>query len=189
MKKAILGLAFLTIASVSFSASAQQKTSTQCANTECTLQRECKGIKNCPAQKGCCLQQKNSRKCINAQACALEGLNLTDKQKGQIEALNKASVTSRQELSNKVKKSNSVTKNELKSQRKAIREQYIKDLGNILTPEQYVKFLQNYYVNNSGHQKRMGKAPMKGHKGHKRQMRPSCQRSNQDTKISAQIVK
>lgn len=188
MKKAILGLAFLTIASVSFSASAQQKTSAQCANTECASQQDCKGIKNCPAKKGCCLQQKNNRMCINAQACALEGLNLTDKQKGQIQALNQAAKTSRQELANKVK-SNNVAKNELKSQRKAIREQYVKDLGNILTPDQYVKFLQNYYVNNSGHQKRMGKAPMKGHKGHKGQMRPSGQRSNQGAKISAQIVK
>lgn len=186
MKKAILGLAFLTIASVSFSASAQQKTSAQCANTECASQKNCNDIK-CPTN-GRCGKQKTGRTCPNAGVCALEGLNLTDTQKGQIEALNQATKTSRQELANKVK-SNNVAKNELKSQRKAIREQYVKDLGNILTPDQYVKFLQNYYVNNSGHQKRMGKAPMKGHKGHKGQMRPSGQRSNQGAKISAQIVK
>lgn len=174
MKKAILGLAFLTITCVSFSASAQQKAGAQCTNTECASQKNCKDIKNCPAKKGCCKQQNNCRKGFNAQACSLEGLNLSDKQKEQIEALNKNTKTSRQELANKVK-SNRVAKNELKSQHKAIREQYIKDLGNILTPDQYVKFLQNYYVNNSGHQKRMGKAPMKGHK---RQMRPSGQRSN-----------
>ncbi len=180
MKKAILGLAFLTIVSVSFSAGAQQASAT-CAKTECKIKKECnkicnnkdcKNCKDCKDCKACC--KKGAQ-----EVCVFDGLNLTDTQKGQIEALNKAVKVSRQELAAKAKESKEV-KTDMRKQNKAIREQYIKDLGNILNSDQYVKFLQNYYVNTPDHHKRMGKASLmkhKGHKGQKGKMRPQGQKN------------
>ena len=159
MKKTILGLAFLAIASVSFSAAAQNaNNNTECANkTECVAKKCAKGDK---AGK-----QKGDRKAFDAkkqaarEAALFEGINLTTEQKGRIEALNGAVKTSRQELKQAAKtaRQNHDTTFNMRAQNKALRSKYIKDLGEILNSDQMITYLENYYVMTGG-QKGHGKS-------------------------------
>lgn len=148
MKKTILGLAFLTIASVSFGASAQDvKNNSECANkTECVAKKCAKGEKDG--------KKKGDRKAFAAkkqaarEAALFEGINLTTEQKGRIQALNDAAKISRKELKEAAKtaRKNGDTTFNMRAQNKALRGKYIKDLGEILSPDQMVTYLENYYV-------------------------------------------
>ncbi len=145
MKKFILGLAFLSIATVSFNASAQN----------------CNNNKNCGNN---CVVEKCDNKCDNKKDCStfncgFSNLNLTDQQKGKIEALQKALNSSRDELKAKAKKARE-NKDTTFNGRKAMlemRTKYINDLSEILTPAQYVEYLKNYYVKNPGTKGQIGK--------------------------------
>ena len=120
----------------------------------------CDNKANCPAQKECvkkeaCDKQcdkcdkkcdKNCAKCDKPCAkmgdkkckkdCPFEGLNLTDKQKEQIKGLR-------------------TEKSLNDSLRNKARADYLQNVKSILTPEQYVQFLENSYM----------KAGEKGNKG------------------------
>lgn len=148
MKKTILGLAFLTIASVSFGAAAQSaKNNAECANkTECVAKKCAKGEKGGKMKgdrKGFDAQKKAAR-----EAALFEGINLTTEQKGRIQALNDAAKVSRKELKEAAKtaRQNGDTTFNMRAQNKALRSKYIKDLGEILTSDQMVTYLENYYV-------------------------------------------
>lgn len=159
MKKTILGLAFLTIASFSFTAAAQNQTDKQSkSNTECVSKDKCKKEgKKCNAK-----DQKRAK--INP----FEGLNLTTEQQGRIEALNSALKVSKQELKTQAKtaRENRDTAYNARNAAKQLRSKYINDLGEILTTDQMTVFLKNYYVNHAGHQgkKVMGNRPGDGRK-------------------------
>ncbi|MDE6072466.1 MAG: hypothetical protein K2G53_07935, partial [Muribaculaceae bacterium] len=105
MKKTILGLAFLAIASVSFGAMAQdKKDKSECKDkTECVAKdKKCckgeKGDKACKAGK-----VKDGKKAAARQMALFEGVNLTTEQKGKLEALNSAVKVSRKEIKDKAK--------------------------------------------------------------------------------------
>lgn len=152
MKKVILGLAFLTMTSVSFSAFAQ-KNNEKCT-TECTAKKECKkeGKKECG--KKC-----DDAKCNKASqrgAFMFEGLNLSDVQKEKIKALQAAQRVSKQEAAQEAKATKE-TKIAIRKDRKELRAKYLQDLKEILSGDQYQQFLQNYYINTPQHNKAKGK--------------------------------
>ncbi len=139
MKKAILGLAFLSIAAVSVSASAQKKCDKPCAaNTECVANK----------QECCKVKNKECRK-----ANLFEGIQLTTEQKSKIEALDNAVKVSRQELKAKAKtaKDKKDSSYNPRQARKELRGKYINDLGEILTSDQMTVYLKNFYVNSGSH--------------------------------------
>lgn len=165
MKKAILGLAFLTIASFSFSAAAQTQTDKQCkSKTECVSK-----------DKKCCKDGKNAKgdRRIRGQKRVkpnlFEGIELTTEQKGRIEALDNASKVSRQELKAKAKtaRENKDTTYDVRKANRELRSKYVNDLGEILTSDQMIVFLKNYYVNSPSHHGGKKAIAMKHGKGHK----------------------
>lgn len=168
MKKTILGLAFLTIASFSFSAVAQNQTDKQAkSNTECVAKDKCK--KDCKkgdrkgGKKG---DFKKDQK--RTKANPFEGITLTTEQQGRIEALNSAMKVSRQELRTQAKtaRENRDTTFNPRAAQKQLRSKYINDLGEILTSDQMTVFLKNYYVNHGGNngKKAIGNRQGKGQK-------------------------
>lgn len=151
MKKTILGLAFLTIASVSFGAAAQNaKNNSECTNTECVAKKCAKGDK-AGKKKGDRKANAEMKK-VAREAALFEGINLTTEQKGRIEALNGAVKVSRKELKDaaKVAREKGDTTFNLRAQNKALRSKYIKDLGEILSSDQMITYLENFYVTNGG---------------------------------------
>lgn len=149
MKKTILSIAVLFASVAGFSASAQTPNTTTCpkAKTECT--------------KGCA---KKDAPRYNPFA----GLNLTDKQKAELQALKpgkdaKCKDAGKECKSKKECKAKDLSKAEKQAFRKQAiekrqqgRRDYLAKVKNILTPEQYVQFLENNYVD----------AGMKGAPGH-----------------------
>lgn len=160
MKKTILGLAFLTIASVSFGAAAQSsKDKSDCkSKTECVAKKCAKGQKG-PKAKGEGKAKKAGMQAAR-QAALFEGVNLTAEQKGRIEALNGAVKISRQEIKEQAKaaRQNGDTAFNMRAKSKELRSKYIKDLGEILSPEQMTTYLENFYINNGGGHKSPKKA-------------------------------
>lgn len=165
MKTTILGLAFLTIASFSFSASAQQKTQ---SNENCKSKTECVA-----KDKKCCKGDKNGKdsKKFRAQKKAdlFEGITLTSEQQGRLEALNNASKVSREEIKAKAKtaREQKDTTYNPRNARKELRSKYINDLGEILTSDQMVVYLKNFYVNSGSHHGGKKAVAMKQGKGNK----------------------
>lgn len=178
MKKAILGLAFLTIASVSFSAAAQQQKAVkgEKAKTECVAKECCKDSQKCDKVKGNKAKAgkkankfkdgKMARGQKGAKRDLFEGITLTTEQQGRIEALNNAVKVSRQEIKAQAKaaKESQDTTFNMREANKQLRGKYVNDLGEILTSDQMVVFLKNYYVNTPQHKGGKKAMAMKGGK-------------------------
>ena len=78
---------------------------------------------------------------------------LTTEQQGKIEALNNAAKLSRQQIKEQAKNAREKkdTTYNPRAAHKELRGKYINDLGEILTSEQMVVYLKNFYVNNASH--------------------------------------
>lgn len=108
--------------------------------------------KNCQ-QQNCqqpnCTQQPCQQVCdratLNCQRpCPFDGLNLTADQQARIKALQETCrAENRQDKADR--------KAEKARQRDDRRRQYLNNVKEILTPEQYVTFLENNFINGGGH--------------------------------------
>lgn len=153
MKKTLLGLAFIAMAAISLPAAAQTDTQQVCpVNAECTAHKR-------PAKKnGECKE------------CPFATLNLTAEQKAKVEALNNALKVSRKELNTQCKvareKGDTACNRRVKS--KEIRTKYLKDLSEILNSDQYIAYLQNFYIN----------AAPSHHKGMHKRISPDLKKGN-----------
>ncbi len=167
MKKKVIGLALMAMALVGFNGMAQDnaQNSKQC----CKSQTECpKGIQKAPKMN------------------PYEGLTLTDAQKSKLAELDskrmadhKAKMEARkaekkdQKNADKAKKA--ADKKALMEARKAEKMEYLKEVKAIIGPDQYVVFLENFYVNGGGNhgdkkafmQGKSGKKGMAHNKGNK----------------------
>lgn len=143
MKKTILGLAFMAMAAITIPAAAQTDNKQTCPdNAECTAQKR-------PVKKN-----------GECKACPFASLNLTAEQKAKVEALNNALKVSRNELKaqRKAAREKGDTTVNLRAQSKELRTKYLKDLSEILNDDQYIAYLQNYYINTApSHHKGMDK--------------------------------
>lgn len=104
----------------------------------------CKGdkCKTEKCEKGKCAKADCKTSCEQAEckqvACPFENLNLTDAQKVKIKALNEKR---RAQAKDAREKKNAVQRDGAKQ----CRADYLAELKQILTPEQYVKYLENAY--------------------------------------------
>ncbi|MDE6651654.1 MAG: Spy/CpxP family protein refolding chaperone [Paramuribaculum sp.] len=82
------------------------------------------------------------KKCDKAKQgpCMFENLNLTDAQKAKIKDLKESQMKARKDR-----------KMEVRNQRDNARKDYLANLKTILTPEQYVQFLENNYISAGKH--------------------------------------
>ncbi len=145
MKKTILSIAVLLASMAGITASAQSQNACPQAKTECT--------------SGNCTKKDAPK--YNP----FQGLNLTEKQQAELQALKpakgakcangekNASCSKNNQSCTKNKDKQQLSKAEKQAQRKQFAEQrlqnrrdYLAKVKNILTPEQYVQFLENSYV-------------------------------------------
>ena len=75
-----------------------------------------------------------------------EGLNLSEKQQAELKALREGCKAERQKIAEKER----AEKKEMKEQRKKDAKEYLAKVKEILTPQQYVQFLENAYLNQGG---------------------------------------
>lgn len=171
MKKKVLGLALMAMALVGFNGMAQNNSqkNSQCSKsqTECT-----KGGKD---------MKKEARTMKNP----YEGLTLTDAQKSKLAALDskrmearKAKMEARKdEVKGQKSQMSDADRKARMEARKADKMEYLKEVKAIIGPDQYVVFLENFYVNGGGNQGQKkvmmqgkdGKKDMAHHKGMKGQ--------------------
>lgn len=131
MKKIIVALA-----AVAISAGFAAKADTTCAGPNNYPQKT-----DCPqqacAQQACPQQPCDAKPC--EKACPFDGLNLTDAQKQQFKELREKAAQARKDAKQQRKQA----KSDCKRNRLA-------EIKKILTPEQYVQFLENHFVNGGG---------------------------------------
>lgn len=159
MKKKILGIAAAIMALVAINASAQTS-DTNTANNCTNGQAKCKKAEKCDNQKG---------KCVNP----FDGLNLTDAQKQSLKDIKKPSCKKDSSCTKANKECTKADKKEMKAERaqrmETARKEYLSQIQQILTPEQYQQFLENNFVNGAP---RHNKHAMKnGKKGNKHAMK------------------
>lgn len=120
MKKKLVALAFVAISLISFSSLAQNDAPAK----SCDL-----------AGQAACNKDKKCDK-----PCPFDGLNITDAQKAQLQQLQQAK-------REQAKQQKQEKRCEMKAERQQAKRQYLADVKAILTPDQYVLFLENFYVN------------------------------------------
>lgn len=155
MKKSMIGIACMLGFGI---ATAYAQTATTCgASANCApqncVQVNCQQT-NCPqtdcAQIPCNRQYKARPAQCNGFSC-FNGLNLTDTQKQQLQALCKNYGEKRQALRGDAKQNkllNDSLKKDLRNKAQDLKRQQLADIKKILTPEQYTQFLEQNYINN-----------------------------------------
>lgn len=170
MKKTVIGMALMAMALVGFNGMAQNTTQSCKAQTEnsCCKQGDKKGMK------------KEARGKMNP----YEGLTLTEAQKGKLAELDAKQQAKRQakmearkadvqkgeaakaEKKNMTDAEKQAAKQAKMQARKAEKLEYLQEVKEIIGPDQYVVFLENFYVN--GGQQGGPKAMKQGQKGGKK---------------------
>lgn len=144
MKKKILSIALVLAGLMGTSAMAQSPSTTPTQTTQ-----------NASCPSGQCKARPNP----------FDGLNLSEKQQAELKALREGCKAERQKIAEKEK----AEKKEMKEQRAKDAKEYLAKIKDILTPEQYVQFLENAYLNNQGvFAKKGGKHGMRPGKDGKR---------------------
>lgn len=169
MKK-ILVLATAALISVTgMTAMAQtDKTEKQCTKTEqCTKdKKECKARKGDKARRGDKagkdMRQGKGRK---ASLNNFEGVNLTDEQVVLIEQLNQNTAAADSARRVQAKEQKSTDRDQAMKARKEAKRNYLNSVKSILTPEQYVVYLENIVVETP--QQKAGRPGMQATKGQK----------------------
>lgn len=132
MKKRILGIALITLSLVSFAGVAQNNNN---ANT--TKQ-----------EKVC--SKKGDRKDMKARPNPFDGLQLSDAQKTKIQQLDEKRKAERQQMKEDRKEHRKAEANKDATARREAQKAYLNEVKSILTPEQYVSFLENSYMQKGG---------------------------------------
>lgn len=130
-------------------------TQTYCKDTNARCDRQKHGDRHKHGdRKGKFDKRKDFDKKRNAGTCynAFESINLTDAQKNKIAELEAARANSCRELRSQAKAArakNDSTCRPNRENRKDIDRNYLKGVREVLTPDQYVTFLESYYLNSN----------------------------------------
>lgn len=130
MKKSIISLSTILASALCFTSMAQNPASPsgKCATDTCS-------------QTTCCKKGPQAY-------CPFNGLNLTEKQKSELQSICPSKQLKGQ--SSKTKAEKQAQRKEMAGKRLQARRDYLAKVKNILTPEQYVQFLENSYINKPG---------------------------------------
>lgn len=156
-KFAIIAASFLAFGgSAAFAAKPEAKTeATECcaAKAGACVAADCVAAgKDCPTDARCTGDKGRKGHCRVKDACRFEGLNLTDAQRESIQKIN-----------SECRQARADKKAERREAAGKERADYLAKIKEVLTPEQYVKFLENEYVkarSAAGRDFRKGKAGM-----------------------------
>lgn len=160
MKKYLMTMAVVAASMMTMSAFAQ---TVRTGNGD-----SCKKAKEgkCVVSRQC---SKSDSTCRKAAYNPFEGLNLTEQQQARLQAIprpGKVAATAVNGARGAGVQQNVPAK---KAIRRDIRANYLKEIQQVLTPEQYVKYLENYYISaKPGKQAKPGEAKgiKQGHKRH-----------------------
>ncbi|MCM1483158.1 MAG: hypothetical protein NC043_02405 [Muribaculaceae bacterium] len=150
--------------------------------------KNCTGTEKCDAQK-CDKNKKNSkdrkdrkggksRKDGNNKGARqamnpFEGLNLTEQQAIAIKA-----IPNPREVMKEAVKNDTQKKTDIRTLARTVRADYLNSVKGVLTPQQYLQFLENSYMNNiQGGPQRPGQKGMKPSKDGRKADKPQGQRS------------
>ncbi len=135
MKKNIIAIAVMAVATLSASSAfAASKDDKKCSTPDCT-KKECKADTQCD-KKGC-LQAP----------CPFADLNMTAEQQTKLQALQTEVQQQKQAKREELKSNRDKAREEGKKYAQDSRKDYLAKVKAILTPEQYVQFLENSYLN------------------------------------------
>ena len=144
----------------------------QCAKQKCD--------KPCDKQKCDKQKQKCNKPCDRQRACEFEGLNLTDAQKTQIKAIKEEQMAKRQAA----RQAKEAKKAEQREARQNERKEYLAKVKAVLTPEQYVQYLENAATRaDKGFKRDMKKMEGRFERGKHRPMGDKAPRAVKATKI------
>lgn len=153
MKTKVLSIAVL-LASVFTASSMAQTPDTK---QQCQTPKECTATKCKPTE------------CTKSECSPFAGLNLTDKQKAELQAL-KPSKEQLKAKKDEAKAKKDAYRKQMRDEKIQMRKDYLAKVKNILTPEQYVQFLENSYVNQAfnkaGKNDKRGGKDFKGDRRH-----------------------
>lgn len=155
MKKSMIGIACMLGFGI---ATAYAQTATTCGASANCAPQSCAQVNcqqtNCP-QTDCAQIPYNRQYKARPAQCngfsCFNGLNLTDTQKQQLQALCKNYGEKRQALRGDAKQNklrNDSLKKDLRNKAQDLKRQQLADIKKILTPEQYTQFLEQNYINN-----------------------------------------
>lgn len=151
MKKKVLSIAIIAVSLFSVSAVAQNPDDAQ--RPACMVE-------------GCDQHHQNGPKAPrHRMSNPFEGLNLTDAQKEQIKELRKNNKEARQQKQADRQKNRNVSREKRDSLIKTGKLNHLRQLKEILTPEQYVTFLENIVVSQKPEGRNHRMAPGKGKHG------------------------
>lgn len=179
MKKGILSIVVVAASLFSFNAFAQDKSVvTACPNTpaQCVNAQACPGNPQaCPGNPKAC--PANPQACPVKRPCAdpFAGINLTQEQQTKLTALREKCKINRA-AADKARKDRFQQRDSIMRVNK---KQRLEEVKAILTPEQYVIFLENMVVANPGHDR--GPAPHKMHAMKKGDKKPGVKRADKNT--------
>lgn len=162
MKAKFITIALASILTLGISASAQNANGNTdnktCTKTECQKKgnkerKDCKDKKNC---KKDCKNRKNDSANRQRQAHnPFAGLQLTQQQQEKLAAIpTPRQVMQAARQNDKDNKTQADTSKAARAEKRQvarnIRDNYLKQVKAVLTPDQYVQFLENYYVSSPG---------------------------------------
>lgn len=199
MKKKILGIAMIAMSLVAFSGVAQ--------NNKIENSNEKGKVENVKGKKGDKKGDRNFDKKDKKEKCGFDkkekkgdrnyakgerkdknpfaNMNLTDAQQQKLQQLNESRRVAREQKKMALKEEKQRNDSIKKVERLADKKSYLEEVKAIIGPDQYVVFLENYYIN-GGHNKGI-KAMKPGQKGGKKDMAHNSQkkenRVNKDQKV------
>lgn len=128
MKKLIIAMACMAV-TAGFTAAAQ--TEKKCDKQNCPKTEQCTKDKACDKQQPC------------ARPCEFDGLNLTDAQKEQLKSIKAEQISKAQAAKQAKQQAKAKAKAEKRAAKEAARAEYLAKVKAVLTPEQYVQYLEN----------------------------------------------
>lgn len=154
MKKKILGLAAIAMSLIALPSVAQNKKNSDGRKKEAR-------IENTRCTKDF---RKGDRAC-----CIFEGLTLSDTQKDQLKQLNEKQLADRKARKEALRADRQRNDSTMRAERRASKKAYLEEVKAIIGPDQYVVFLENFYLNGgqgNGHGKAIRGQKGHGHHGH-----------------------
>lgn len=102
------------------------------------------------------------------QASPFDGLNLSEKQQAELKALNDSCMSKERKADADMR----AKREEMEAQFMNARKEHLAKIKSILSPEQYLQFLENSYLNSMNGHPYCGKAPMARRGKHNKHNRP-----------------